>query len=234
MRIRESHTNSRISFSPVDGIPYFSARIQQAETHENYFSYISDPAISDGHVHTQIDDHGHKVTLSGTIYVSPSSILRTYYFNPVYQSADGRIYAVSGSGFAVSTEAYSEGAIYSQTLDATTTVTENGEAKTYGISVALSLSLMFAPEEIVVLQMDGESNVLSRAIYMPSAMPVKIAADPKADYFIVETHRHDDKGQLTVSRTIYGSDAETLETFFMREDGICVKQQTRILWPESN
>ena len=217
---------------PVDGIPYFSARVQQVETRENYFTSISDPAISDGHVHYQINDHGHTVTLSGTIYVSPSNELRTYYFNPVYQSEDGRIYAVSGDGFMVGTEAYSEGSVYSQTMDATTTVTENGEVKTYGISITLSINLMFPPEEIVVLQMDGESGIVTRSAYAPDAMPASIAADPKTEYFIVETHKRDDKGQTEISRTIYGRDAETFETFSAREDGIVVKQWTRILWPE--
>lgn len=218
---------------PVAGIPYFSAQVQHAETHENYFTSTSDPAITDGHVHYQIDDHGHTVTLSGTIYVSPSNILRTYYFNPVYQSADGRVYAVSGSGFMVGTQAYSEGNVYSQTMDATATVTENGEVKTYGISITLSISLMFPPEEIVVLQMDGESGIVSRAAYAPDAMPASIAADPETEYFIVETHKRDDMGQTKISRTIYGHDAEAIETFSVREDGILVKQWTRILWPES-
>ena len=164
--------------------------------------------------------------------MAPQNMLRTYYFNPVYQSADGSVYAVSGSGFTFHDEAYGEGSVYSQTMDATVTTTANGKAKTDSTSVTLSISTMFAPEKIAVLQMDAGSAILSKAEYAPDAVPASISLEPQTAYLIVETHKRDDAGQINISREIYGSDAESIETFFAREDGICEKQWTEISWPE--
>lgn len=213
---------------PVPGIPFFSAHIPATENRDSYLTSISDPAISDGHVDYKVTDEGNSVTLTGAVYVSPSNIARTHYFNPVYQSADGSVYALSGSGFMVNTEAYSEGSAYSQTLDATTTITENGKRKTDSTSITLSISVMFTPEKIIVLQMDEESTVLSRTEYAPDKMPESISAEQKTTYLIIETHKRDDTGHIQISRAISGSDAENIVTFFVREDGICVKHWTQI------
>lgn len=217
---------------PSDGIPYFSATVPAAENHDSYRASISDPAISDGHVNYKLGDDGDSVTLTGTVYVSPVNIARTYYFNPVYQSADGSVYATTGNGFMVNTEAYSEGSVYSQTLDATTTVTEGGKTKTDSTSITLSISVMFAQEKIVVLQMSEESAVLLRNEYAPDTMPESISTESETDYLIVETHKRDDTGHIKISRATYSSDTENIETFFVREDGICVKHWTRMIWSE--
>ena len=218
---------------PVDGIPYFSALISQEDTGDSYNMSVSDPAVSDGHVHYKIEDSGDSVTMTGTLYVPPSNITKTYYFNPVYQSADGRIYAVSGSSFMFSTESYSEGSVYSQTMDETSTVTENGMTTTKSASVTLSIHCMYAPETIIVLQMDAESGVLSRAEYTPDTMPKTITADPLTDYILVETHKRDAQNKLLTSRIIYGRGADSIETFFLREDGFLVSQSTPIVWPKT-
>ena len=218
---------------PIDGIPYFSALIQQADALNNYNMSVSDPAISDGHVHYKMDDNGNSVTMTGTLYVPPSNITKTYYFNPVYQSADGRIYAVSGSSFMFSTESYSEGSVYSQTTDETSTVTENGISTSNTASVTLSVHCMFVPETIIVLQMDAESSVLSRVEYTPDTMPETIAADALTDYILVEIHKRDNQNKLITSRAVYGRDADSIETFVLRDDGFLVSQSTPILWPET-
>lgn len=213
---------------PVPGIPYFWARVPAIGNREGYLTTMSDPAISDGHVDYKMSDDECSVTLTGTIYVSSSSSVRTYYFNPVYQGADGRIYALSGDGFATATEAHGEGSVISQTMDETTTLTEDGQAKMNSTSITVSISAVFQPEKIVVLQMNEENAVLSRMEYAPDAMPESISTKPSTAYFIVETHRQDDAGHHNTVRTIYGNDAESIETFIVREDGICEKHGTII------
>ncbi|HPJ01431.1 MAG TPA: hypothetical protein PKU80_01150 [Candidatus Limiplasma sp.] len=132
-----------------------------------------------------------------------------------------------------STESYSEGSVYSQTMDETSAVTDNGMTTTKSASVTLSIHCMYAPESIIVLQMDTESSVLSRAEYTPDAMPEKIAADALTDYIIIETHKRDFQNQPMTSRDIYGRDADSIETFSLRDDGFFVSQSTPILWPET-
>jgi hypothetical protein len=46
----------------------------------------------------------------------------------------------------------------------------------------------------------------------------------------VETYKRDNTGNLKTSREIYDKDAEIIETFFVRADGICIKHGTPIEW----
>lgn len=88
---------------------------------------------------------------------------------------------------------------------------------------------MYAPESIVILQMNSGNTVISRTEYNPSEMPDDLTLETEAAYFIVETHKLDNIGNSVISREIYSSDVEGIETFFTREDGFCVKQGTRII-----
>jgi len=219
-------------FEGVEGVSYYSATVPASAGHDSYKTSISDPAICNGKMHLYYGDEANSTTMEGTIYISPLRTKRTYYFNPVYQSADGSVYLTSGSGFMIGDWTLSEGEQYSQTMDATFSVTENGKAKTESISVKLSISVMFAPEKIVVLQMDSDSKLISRIDYTPGELPETFVPEPDAAYFVVETHKRDATGNVTIARDIYGKDAESMETFFVRADGVCVKHWTQINWPE--
>lgn len=217
-------------FEGVEGISYFSATVPASTEHDSYKTSISDPAISDGEIHSYYGDESDSTTLEGTIYISPTSKECTYYFNPVYQSADGRVYLTSGSGFMFGNWTVSEGEQYSETMDATYSVTENGKTKTESISVKLSINVMFAPEKIVILQMDADGKLLSRMEYTPGELPETLSPEPNAAYLVVETHKRDAAGGVAVARDIYGTDIESVETFFVRADGICIKHCTQIKW----
>lgn len=215
-------------FENIEGIAYYSPTVPATAEHGSYTTSISDEAISDGHRSLNFGDDKNSTTLEGTIYTAPSNKNHTYYFNPVYQSADGSVYATSGDGFMVNNESYSEGSVYSQTLDATTTVTENGKIKEDSISIKLSISVMFAPEKIVVLQMDTDSKLLSRTEHEPDTLPEAFTSEVDTAYLIVETYKRDDTGSLKISREIYGRDDESFATFITRADGVCIKQWTQI------
>lgn len=152
----------------------------------------------------------------------------TYFFNPVYQSAYGSVYATSGSGFMVNDEAYSEGSVYAQTMDATYTKTENGKTKTDSISIKLSISVMLAPDKIVILQMNANNKLLSQTEYTPGTLPEHLTLEADTEYFIMEAHKRNTKGDVMTTREIYSQDAERIATLFVRKDGICVKHWTQI------
>lgn len=214
---------------PIDGISYFAATVPAAEGRDSYITSISDPAISNGRMGVNYGDETTSTTLEGTIYVSPTGRDFTYYFNPVYQSADGNVYVTTGQRIS-SSGMVSEGTLMSQTMDAATTVTENGKAKAESISIKLSINVMFSPEKTVILQMDTNSSLLSRTEYAPGAIPKVFMPEVNTTYFIVETYKRDDTGSLKISREIYGRDDENTETFFVRADGICVEHWTQIKW----
>ncbi len=215
-------------FEGVEGISYFAARFPATETESSYVGSSSDEAISNGHMNLSYTDETDSIDLEGTIFVATRSGLdldlgTTCYFNPVYQTPDGRVYATSGSGITSDMEA--SGGVYSRTIEAENTVTENGETKTQRTSVKMSIASMDPPEEIVVLQMDQHSQGLSREAYRPGTLPAKLTLDAKAAYLIVET-----KSSVGVIRDLLEPEDTSLETFRCRDDGICVKTYTELVW----
>jgi len=222
----ESVQHEEYVFKGINGIAYFIYNISNAT--ESYIATSSNEGISDGNLYISVDDDGELRTLEGTVYVTNSNMTR-YYINPVYQSADGSIYAISGSGISASGE-YGEGLMMSQTVSDTYSVTENGETKVYGTSATISVSVIYEPEKIAVLQMDAESSVVSRTEFMPGTLPDTVAPEPGAEYIIVETHKRNHEGENIIAREIYSRDNTSLATFFARPDGICVKRSTEIVW----
>ena len=215
-------------FNGIEGILFCVPAIRETDAENSYIATMSDPAICDGHTDIFAGDDENRVSINGTIFVTPSGSMKTYYLNPVYQSAGGNVYAVTGNGFMVNNEAYSEGSVYSETLDAETAITENGKVKKDSVSIKISLSVMFAPEKIVILQMGPDNALVLRTEYEPGAMPEDFKLDASTAYFIVEAHKRDDAGNIIVSREIYGRDVENIETFSVRADGVCVKNWTQI------
>ena len=224
----ETVESNKYVFEGIEGIAYFAATMQAMDEGSSYLATMSDPAISDGHVNIFSGDDEHNISMDGTIFVTPSNNNHSYYFNPVYQSSDGGVYAVTGEGLSASNEMYSEGTVFSQTLDATTTITENETEKKNSISIKISISFMYAQEKIVILQMDSDSTVLSRTEYGQGKMPEALTLQTGTAYLIVETHKKDSAGELKISREVYGSDAENIEIFSVREDGVCVKKSIQI------
>jgi hypothetical protein len=217
-------------FDNIEGIAYFSYEIIGES---GYFASKSDEAISDGHININTGDDTDSRTMEGTIYVTPAA-MDVFYVNPVYQSVDGSVYLTSGNGISVSGNARDESQRMTQTLDAAYTVTENGRTKTDDFSVSISVSVMLAPERIVVLQMDTTSNILSRTEYAPGALPEALKPEKNAAYLVVETHKRDMAGNRRVSREIYSDDKENMTTFYAREDGICIERETGIRWPNGS
>ena len=221
-------------FEDVDGIAYLAANIMPpdaASQQDGYIASNSDDAISDGQMNLYYGDTEEKISLEGTIYVGADSVGQTCYINPVYQSPDGSVYAESGSGFSVQ-GVTDEGSAYSQTLEESTTVTQNGVCKTVSTQEKITIGVMFAPEKIMVRQMDADSAVIDVKSYVPGDMPEQIRPLDDAAYLIVETHKQNRAGELLVQRALYGPDDASFKTYRLRDDGICAAQYTQLDWRE--
>lgn len=224
----EKYTTEEYAFPGFEGIPYYYAWVPSNMKHEGYYTSGSDDALSDGHISVKSGDRENSITMEGTVYVTPRLDSR-FYFNPVYQSPDGHVYAVQGS-FLSSSEVQGEGVAFSQIMDATYKTTENGKSRSDRISIKISISVMYPPEKIVVLQMGKEGSLVSRIEYTPGEMPKEIVPEKNTEYFIVETQKSGGHDGNTILRKLYGKDAESFEAFFCREDGICVNQWVQIQW----
>ena len=219
----------RYVFEGIHGISYFCVRMPGTAERESYHSAVGDDAICDGHTSVNVGDLVNSISLEGTIFVSPRSALTTYYLNPVYQSDDGRVYVTAGNGMSFSGD-NPAGAESSFSLSSSRTVTQDGKTVKDDSSVKLTMKVMYPPEKIVLLQMDGEGAAVSRQEYAPGAVPKAITPERSAEYIVVETYATDGEGKAQVSRSLYNGDAQSLDTFFCREDGVCVKKMTQLNW----
>lgn len=228
----ETFDTKEFVFEGVEGIPYFSANIPATENKHDITTTGSDEAISDGKSGLHYSDDEERITLEGTIYISPGRSSSTFYINPIYQEANGSIYAVSGNGISISGE-QNEDYVFSRILEETKTVTTNGKSKKTNTLIKITLAVMFPPERIVIIQMDKDSTVLSRAEYTPGELPDTLIPEENTEFIIVETHKRNPEGDSIISRSLYDKSSENIETFYCRDDGICVKQWTQVDWKKS-
>ena len=210
-------------FPGIEGIRFMAATATD-EGGNSYWTSDSDDGIS-GSVHFIDTDDEMAVELEGTVYVAPSSGgTSNFYINPIYQTADGRVYVVPGDGIAFGSGI--EGGGWSQTMEETATTTENGESIRRRTKVTISIQGISAPADIAVIEMDPNSSVISRAEYAAGEVPGIIGT--AAEYIIVETR--DSIGSVT--RELFGRDCTSFSTFCCREDGICIAKDTEIAWQE--
>lgn len=196
-----------------------------------YWDACGDDGFSDVHSSVAVGDGEETHKLEGTVYVAAereeeSSV---YYINPVYQAGDGSVYVTTGQGVGT-TWSGEEGVELSQSLSDTVSITEKGTETKETVTLDISIVSMYAPQKIRILQMDGESNCISREEYEPGRVPEELTPERETAYLIVEAEKRDFQGKLLVSRTISGPTDETLRTYYAREDGICVARETALHW----
>lgn len=221
-----------ISFGGVSG-EYMLYAWQPGEDGSHRMCLCTD-GICDIDTNTNIMDDGAEYGISGTMYLLPGQADEeaTYYANPVYQTAEGEIYAVSGQGFLNGGDS-PEGAVFSTTLSGEIVHTENGNTKTETNSVAVHYAVMDRPLRITLCQMSQDHQVVKQDVYRPGELPENIVAEPGTAYILAETEKEKTSGEKTVSRAITGYDPDKesfLETFYALDQGIVAKIETEVDW----
>lgn len=237
----KSYTNSETGhtseyqeyvFDGVDGIPYFAATIVPEGAGDDYASSTVGEEVSDGHMSVIDTDEEDAVTLEGAIYFSPTQSGVTVNLNPVYQTPDGRVYTTGGGHGYMFDKYSSEGMNFTQTLEEITKTTENGEEKSVRTTVKISIGVMYSPEKIAILQLDQNSNILSRVEYVPGNLPETIVTEQGTEYIVMETYKHNSEGDLVVQRSLFDQSIQTLDSYYSNEDQVCMKQWTELKWTE--
>ena len=220
-------TTKEYVFPTIEGIEYFAYQITST-TESTYTTSTVGEGLSDSKMHLHSTDAGDFITLEATLYVAAQRGSVCYYFNPVYQDAEGNVYVTSGQGMESSVD--TEGINFSQSVKETHTVTQDGEMKEYTNSVTVSVQVVSPPETIVVLQMDGENHVIAQEEYIPGQMPETIAPEAACEYILVESHKKTLDGENIITREIFGKDAKSIQTMYEGEGGICIQDYTEIQW----
>jgi len=213
-------------FPGVEGIQFFTTVLYTGAG--SSFVNMGDSAISDGHTGVHVTDNSHSVTMEGSIYVLPGIGGQAFFVNPVFQTADGRLFVEQGGGFSLG-GVTDEGSWMSQTQTHTTTITENGVETINTTSVTINISAMFESEKITVIQMCEDSQIISRNDFAPNEMPDEIHAESQTAFFLVEAHRPAATAN-PIRRELYGPNDNSIRTFIPRPDGIFEARDTVIVW----
>ena len=217
----------RYVFEGIDGISFFYADIRTEENEEGCISFQGGEIQA--HMSLSVNDTdgvtSQEVSLEGTLTVSLDRAAGTFYPNPVYQCPDGRVYLVPGNGMSAGT--VWEGSLWTVSAEETVTASDGSTRST---SAVLAIEAICRPETIVLLEMSADHRILSQTEYVPGQLPETLTPLADTSYLIVEIHRTSQEGEPSVIRTLVDSDAESFDTFYAGEDGICPTQTTALQW----
>lgn len=219
----ETYTTQTYIFPEGTGIPYMTFLVLKEDENDNYWSYESGPEISGGNRKINVTDEGTTIEISGTIYVDENAGDLSLYLNPVYQNADGEVYALGTSplGFhAVSMSGCTQSISQEISVDI-------GEVQTSGGSVSLMIEAVKLPETYVILEMDEKHQLVNKMEYTPEEMPESYVPMVDTAYIVVEGHSGEE-----VTRTVYSPDDDDarIQSFFPGDFGICIGGCTTIQW----
>lgn len=152
---------------------------------------------------TRVTDEGYAIECSGILYyplTEQNAAGQTFYLNPVYQTADGRVYAVQGGGTTTALDTEQQGAGFGYEEYGTYTV--NGEV-TAAVNVRYDLDF-YAVWEITgyrLVQLDRDGSPLQADAYTVEALPQALELLPETDCLLVERLCVDVNGAEQVVRT---------------------------------
>ena len=145
------------------------------------------------------------------------------YTNPVYQTADGEVYLTSGHG--ISTSGVGAGALVSQKLTDSTTVTDSeGNAVTSSASVNVHYVIAELPLGYTLIEMDADSREISRREYAPGELPPEYTANDSTAYIIVEARTASDS-----TYALYSTENTDIVTYAeLKEKGVLTEKHTYV------
>lgn len=204
---------------PIEGMLLGSFTVDMGDG-TPYINFEADEGLSDRKSHLDTSDNGETTIQEATIYQHSGSIV--YYFNPVYQTADGLVYLTEGEGVHV---ASGLGGTMTHTLKDSVTVTRDGESETVISEIVVTVAGVDLPESVLLLQMDENNREVGRMEIDPEAVPneVTLAADT-AYVLLVETFGGE------VKRSLFEEGDDNPFVFRDIGDGICVKAFLQLMW----
>lgn len=230
----QSSSEWKISFGDIKG-EYVLMPVTTDENGEDMVGNLCSDGVGDPYLNYSVTDDGEEQDISVTIYQQTAKKEKTYYVNPVYQTENGDIYAMTGNGYANGTST-EEGNTMATTLTGESTFTADGKTKKDTCKVSVQFSNMYKPVRIIIYQMNEANEVLKQAAYSPSAVPDSLKVEAGTAYILEEIRKEDTSGKMVTSRTILdlnlSGDEETqyLETWYPLDNGLISKKDVEITY----
>ena len=218
------------TFPGVEGIPFFAATLPPTYDRSEIVSAFGGSGIRNHGSHFSFGDNFFSAELEGTIYAIPGSLTHVY-LNQVFQTSDGAVF-IEGSGGGFSYHGtVTEGAVFSSTLAETRTINEFGTEHSYSISVTVNNYAKFPATHAVVLQMDANSQIITRTEVARTEMADGISILPNTAYVIMEIHRDVPPGHgEAIQRELITQDTHGHPVFFAGPGGILEAELLEFGW----
>lgn len=218
----------QVKFPGSDGMNFFYALIGSESDNSLYRAIFSDEKIFNGNFQFL----GEEILIEGEIYFLASSD-KVFYINNVYQTIDGKIYAVSPemgvkpSSFG-KTNSYVE---FSYSKSEEDSKSDSGSQETtLNVCVDINIIPMDDIEKYVFLYMDTEDEVLDTLEVFRNSQTENLTINSDVEYIIVQTHHVDSSGEVYISREILEKNQTGYTTKFFTEENLASSGLILLSW----
>lgn len=214
-----------IAFDGIEGYGIYDIRVWE-DALGIYTSYaIADDIFSDGFWKMSGEESAEAEV---TIYVGQDGS-DSFYFNPVYQTAQGDVYMQPGTGLFCTEKA--EGSSSTHTLSWERKTAGNGQETVESSSFTIHIVYVGLIPSYKLLFMDGDSSVADvmtgdELVNMWEAEQWELKVPAGTAYLILEQ----EKENGDIARVICSRGEESLEFLRSVDGGYMVKQQMYIIW----
>ena len=226
-RIYANMENGDCVFEDLEGILFASYAFRE----ENVSGYRNAPGNRvSGQVSLEETEDSVVLSMDGTIYISDKIGYAQYFYNPVWQDGEGRVYLTAGTGLSSNV---TEGTGMKNWHDISDeyTVTVGGRTQSYRADVRIGIEAIPLPESYSICYMDENHQKLTEEAFTPENMPSQLTPPEAAAYLMVKGIGYRKDGTEFVDRKIFSKGENTvLEVYIPEENHICVKSCTQILW----
>jgi len=212
------------AFPDLEGILLASFWVE-TDTEGYWSSVVQDDGLSDISKKYESTDTGSSIAHSANIYVPYNTGEVVFYLNPVYQTANGEVYLVSGTGISMNT---THGGEMKQTVHSAAKISDGNQTTSYAYDLEVAVHCIDVPKAVTYIQMDAQHQVLHRETYIPGQLPDELTPLKKAAYILIEEEYEND-----IIRSVNQPDSEPIEVFYRLENNLCIRDQTSVLWNPS-
>lgn len=174
-------------------------------------------------MNVKVADEGTTSEVAATVYINPSVGRRAYRVNPVYQQADGQIYALAGNAWMV--DADGEGARYSTKLESTAARVQDGKRIEEHAEVEIAFETRFPAQTVRILEMNADGIAQTHS-FAPDELPETFRPAAGTEYLIVESI-HSNGG---ARRTLLEREGESFKIQVSVGEPMLINREVLVNW----